>query len=281
MHYILSVLIVACMRVALIFPTTRATAHRRILSIGDLHGDFTQTSGILRRLGLMDEGGAWTGGRDVLIQTGDIADRGHQEHDVYKALFRLQDEAPASGGEVILLLGNHEIMNMQGDYSYASLSNHSSIEGSVAERKESFGPQGWLGEQIRRRSQMVARIGEQYGFSQPVLYVHAGILPAVAEVLDYRNRNGSTDSDAAGQKAADALNAAVRQRLSNKTDAELREDSSMYFAETGPLWTRRFARSSDANLCVELEQRLVPRSACSCRHNHIRSLRRRGACISY
>ena len=43
---------------------------RRIISIGDLHGDFGQTSGILRRLGLTDEEGAWTGGRDVLIQTG-------------------------------------------------------------------------------------------------------------------------------------------------------------------------------------------------------------------
>merc|ERR1719253_98135 len=65
----------------------------------------------------MDESGAWTGGGSVLIQTGDVADRGPQELDVYKALFRLQDEAPASGGKVIILLGNHELLNLQGDYT--------------------------------------------------------------------------------------------------------------------------------------------------------------------
>jgi hypothetical protein len=241
------------MHVAISLLMTRASTQRRILSIGDLHGDFLQTSGLLRNLGLMDAGGGWTGGQDVLIQTGDIADRGHQEMDVYKALFRLQDEAPASGGEVIMLLGNHELMNLQGDYSYADTLT-GALHGETAKRTEEFGPKGWLGKQLRRRSQVVARIGEKYGFTHPVLYAHAGILPTVAEAFDHRSNSSGVED--AGEKAADLLNAAVRRRLSNRTWTEIRDDNSSYFTDTGPLWTRHLARSLDAGLCVELEQSL-------------------------
>lgn len=234
--------------------TSASVQRRRILSIGDLHGDYIQASGILRNLGLMDASGGWTGGQDVLIQTGDIADRGQQEMDVYRTLFRLQDEAPASGGEVIMLLGNHELMNLQGDYSYANFLDNKGLGGSIANRTEAFAPKGWLGEQLRRRSQVVARIGEQYGFTHPVLYAHAGILPAVAESLDHRSKNSCADD--AGESAANALNALVRRRLSNRTWDELRDDKDAYFAETGPFWTRRLARSVDTGLCVELEQSL-------------------------
>lgn len=243
-----------CMYVASTLLMTRASVQRRILSIGDLHGDFIQTSGILRNLGLMDAEGGWAGGQDVLIQTGDIADRGNQEMDVYKALFRLQDEARVSGGEVIMLLGNHELMNLQGDYSSANVLDSAGLGGSVAKRTAEFGPTGWLGKQLRQRGQVVARIGEKYGFTYPVLYAHAGILPAVAEALDHRSNSSSVED--AGQQAADALNAAVRRRLSNRTWAEIRDDNSTYFAETGPFWTRHLARSLDTGLCVELEQSL-------------------------
>jgi len=143
-----------CMYVAITLHMTKALVQRRILSIGDLHGDFEQTSGILRNLGLMNEDGGWSGGSDVLVQTGDIADRGTEEIDVYKALFRLQDEAKANGGELIMLLGNHELMNLQGDYSSANSMG-------IANRTEAFGPQGWLGKELRQRTQVVARIGKK------------------------------------------------------------------------------------------------------------------------
>jgi len=243
--------LLVCMCIASTLVITRASTQRRILSIGDLHGDFVQTSAILRKLGLMSEKGGWIGGRDVLIQTGDIADRGHQEADVYRTMFRLQDEAPASGGEVILLLGNHELMNLQGDYSSSNLH---SLGGSVENRTEAFGPKGWLGKQLRQRTQVVARIGEKYGFTHPVLYAHAGILPTVAEALDHRSSGLSVEE--AGQQAAESLNAAVRRRLSNRTWSQIRDDNSTYFDDTGPFWTRRLARSLDAGLCVELERSL-------------------------
>jgi len=95
-------------------PTKYSPETRRVVSIGDLHGDYDQAQLILTRLGLMGKEGEWTGGDTILVQTGDVTDRGDASGPIFKTLFRLQDEAPKAGGEVILLIGNHELMMTRG-----------------------------------------------------------------------------------------------------------------------------------------------------------------------
>jgi 3',5'-cyclic AMP phosphodiesterase CpdA len=51
-----------------------------------------------------------------LVQTGDIVDRGAHAYDVYKMMQRLRGEAHAAGGQVVSILGNHEVMNAIGDW---------------------------------------------------------------------------------------------------------------------------------------------------------------------
>jgi len=48
---------------------------RRIVAVGDLHGDFGNTRKVLEMSGVVDEGGEWTGKVDFFVQTGDIIDR--------------------------------------------------------------------------------------------------------------------------------------------------------------------------------------------------------------
>ena len=60
----------------------------------------------------------WAGGNDVLVQLGDIVDRGNQAREIYELFFKLQDMAPLVGGRVILLLGNHEQMRLQVDHHF-------------------------------------------------------------------------------------------------------------------------------------------------------------------
>lgn len=64
----------------------------------------------------MDEKGRWIGGKAILVQMGDILDRGPDESDCLQRLLSLQAQARAAGGDVIMLLGNHEIMNAELDF---------------------------------------------------------------------------------------------------------------------------------------------------------------------
>jgi 3',5'-cyclic AMP phosphodiesterase CpdA len=88
----------------------------RVVAIGDIHGAYDQLAALLRRAGLVDDGLRWTGGRAVLVQTGDYTDRGAQVRKVMDLLMRLEREAKSAGGQVLALLGNHEVMNVIGDW---------------------------------------------------------------------------------------------------------------------------------------------------------------------
>lgn len=48
---------------------------RRIVAVGDLHGDFRNTRRVLEMSGVVDKEGKWTGNVDFFVQTGDIIDR--------------------------------------------------------------------------------------------------------------------------------------------------------------------------------------------------------------
>jgi hypothetical protein len=48
---------------------------RRIVAVGDLHGDLPNARRVLQFSGVVDEHGDWTGNVDFFVQTGDIIDR--------------------------------------------------------------------------------------------------------------------------------------------------------------------------------------------------------------
>ena len=47
-----------------------------LFAIGDLHGDLEQGLAALKLAGLVNNHGLWSGGKAVVIQTGDLLDRG-------------------------------------------------------------------------------------------------------------------------------------------------------------------------------------------------------------
>lgn len=92
----------------------------RIVAVGDLHGDFAAWGKISRAAGIADSAGHWSGGKTILVQLGDITDRGADSLLIIRNLQQLQKEAPRAGGKVIVLLGNHEAMNLTGDLRYVT-----------------------------------------------------------------------------------------------------------------------------------------------------------------
>jgi hypothetical protein len=88
-----------------------AAAPARVVAIGDLHGDADALVALLRHTHLVDASLRWTGGTTVLVQCGDYLDRGVQVRRLLDLLMALERQAAAAGGQVLVLLGNHEAMN--------------------------------------------------------------------------------------------------------------------------------------------------------------------------
>lgn len=100
--------------------TASAAPVARIVAVGDLHGDYAAWRDIVRAAGLIDAAGRWAGGATVLVQTGDVPDRGPGSRGIVDDLMRLQREAPRAGGKVVALIGNHEAMNATDDLRYVT-----------------------------------------------------------------------------------------------------------------------------------------------------------------
>lgn len=104
-----------------IMPSASPAAQpSRIIAVGDLHGDYQAWTTIARAAGLIDANGHWAAGRTTLVQLGDVTDREPDSLQIIRSLQQLQAEAPAAGGKVVIVLGNHEAMNLLGDNRYTT-----------------------------------------------------------------------------------------------------------------------------------------------------------------
>src|SRR5438445_6997412 len=117
---------------------TAADQREGVVAIGDVHGDFDDFVSILQRAGLIDAQHHWTGGQTTFVQVGDLLDRGPKPRDVMDLMISLEKEAPKTGGRVVGLLGNHEMMNIMGDLRYVTAENYAAYaDSNSAERQKS------------------------------------------------------------------------------------------------------------------------------------------------
>ena len=109
---------------------------RRIVAIGDLHGDYNVTIRTLLLAKVIEISGEklnWIGGDTIVVQVGDQIDRcrpknGSCDEDndedsdvlILKLFTNLNTKAKKYGGQVISLFGNHEFMNVLGQMNYVS-----------------------------------------------------------------------------------------------------------------------------------------------------------------
>lgn len=112
-----------------------ASPPTRIVAVGDLHGDYDAWLAIARAAGLVDGRNHWAGGRTLFVQLGDIPDRGPDSLKIIQHLQRLQREARKAGGQVIVLVGNHEAMNVTGDLRYVDPGEYAAFADRDSERR--------------------------------------------------------------------------------------------------------------------------------------------------
>lgn len=208
------------MTMMLLASLAAANSPCRLLAIGDIHGDLENAQSALRQARLIDAEGKWIGGCSILVQTGDIVDRGDASLQALDYFKNLCEEAVQHGGEVRRLLGNHELMNFMGDFRYVS-KREMDNNGGEANWKRLFSPGGpyrsWL------ENLDIATVVNN------TVFVHAGITSSYA---------------ALGVKG---INRIAKSRIKKANyDASILGDG-------GPLWTRHVIFRAMEQNCRDLE----------------------------
>lgn len=121
-------------------PAQAARQSERIVAVGDLHGDYSAWLDIARGAGIIDAAGHWAGGTTTLVQLGDILDREPDSLQIVRSLQQLQREAPRAGGKVVVVLGDHESMNLLGDNRYTTPGEYAAFadDRSTARREDLY-----------------------------------------------------------------------------------------------------------------------------------------------
>lgn len=182
----------------------------RIVAIGDIHGDFFYLIQELKLAKLINDKNKWIGKDAILVSVGDLIDRcrkipcvkstndENSDIKILKFFTKLHNEAITYGGAVYSLIGNHELMNVSGDFRYVSGANIDNFEkhsenqeflinlpeGLANEdaRKWSFQPGNPLAEFLACTRLGILKIG-------PFLFSHAGVIPQLAEKYNISDIN--------------------------------------------------------------------------------------------
>lgn len=122
-----------------------AAAAPRVVVVGEVSGAAASAAALLRELGVADEAGRWSGGDTLLVQTGDLLDRGENVRATLDLFMRLEQEAAAAGGRVVVLLGNHELLNMLGELEGVEYTAYQHFSGPDSELQQQRAWEAWSG----------------------------------------------------------------------------------------------------------------------------------------
>jgi hypothetical protein len=207
---------------------------RRIIAIGDVHGDWQSARKALELAELIDKDNQWTGGRTLVVQVGDQLDRGDEERVLLDHFERLSVQAAEAGGAFLPLLGNHEIMNAAGDLRYVTPTGFAAFQDLAANvpgldsvpepqrgRVVAFRPGGVYAMKLADHRVIAIISGN--------VFVHGGVLPEhVRYGLDRINSETATWLKALGSKPA------------------------ILDGDTAPVWTRIYSDKTTAEGCDKL-----------------------------
>ncbi len=212
---------------------------KRIIAIGDIHGDLDVLKKCLIKAKLIDRNNCnWIGGDTFVVQVGDILDgggRGYKnnvnpmgEFKIFDLLNKLDRQAVLKGGRVFYLIGNHEIMNFMGNFNYV---HENQLINSVL-RKRLFRRGGYMARLLACHAYAVLKINNWY-------FCHAGL------TFDHLQNGFNIDK----------LNILTKQVLRGEKNPEqiTEYEKSLLFSSNGLFWNRKY---SDNKRCSILKKTL-------------------------
>ncbi|NVJ66562.1 MAG: metallophosphoesterase [Gammaproteobacteria bacterium] len=105
---------------AIIGANSSQLDNQPITVMADVHGDFATMLQLLQQANIVNKDGNWSAGNRILISLGDLVDRGPDSRQILDFFMQLEQQAAQAGGAFLMVLGNHEVMNIRGDLRYVS-----------------------------------------------------------------------------------------------------------------------------------------------------------------
>lgn len=141
----------------------------KIIAISDIESNYKEFRNFLIANKVIDQNLNWIFGKGHLVLNGDFIDRSYFTTQVLWFIYKLEQDADKNGGKVHYILGNHEIMNIQGDNRYAKskYKNIASILG--LKQYQLYDATTYLGKWLQTKN-VVERIGDY-------IFVHGGLSP--------------------------------------------------------------------------------------------------------
>jgi hypothetical protein len=187
--------------------------------VADTHGEFEILAAMLMHHGVVDARLRWKFGRGRLLFLGDAFDRGAHQLEILWLTYELEAQARKAGGAVHFVLGNHEVMELQGDARYLHAHYRESVQRlAVDQYARLFAADSVLGQWLRSRPALL-KLGD-------LLCLHGGLSPeVVGRELSIRD-----------------INASIRGVLQGRQppDEPARALAGLLFGEHGPLWYRGY-----------------------------------------
>jgi len=181
-------------------------AAKRIVCLGDLHGDYKLTLDCLKLANIIDDKLNWVAEppETIIVQIGDQVDRCRPDVNmkcdnpeatpydegsdikILELFTDLHKKALKKGGAVYSLLGNHEIMNVDGQLNYVSYEGLKQFENEInPETKEKFksGKEArkYLFKRGNKYAKFLACTRQTALIIGSNLFVHATIMPELAK----------------------------------------------------------------------------------------------------
>lgn len=187
-----------------------------MMALSDIEGNFTSFRQLLQGNGVIDSNYNWTFGKGHLVLIGDFVDRGHMVTEVLWLIYALEEKAEAAGGKVHYIMGNHEIMNMNGELDYVHPRYRKHADLMNVPYISLFGDDAELGRWMGSKN-----VAEQIG---NILFTHGG-MSAYINIMELPLKN---------------MNDSVRRYRTDTSFNFPSPHTQILFSDLGPFWYRGY-----------------------------------------
>jgi len=146
----------------------------KLFFISDVEGEFEGFRMLLIKNRVVDEKYNWTFGKGHLVLCGDFFDRGSLVPETLWLIYKLEQDAKKNGGYVHTILGNHDIMNLSGDFRYAVPKYASTAKAFGVDQLALYDTSTELGRWLRTKN-TIEKIGDN-------LCAHAGVASEITQL---------------------------------------------------------------------------------------------------